>query len=127
MPEKNYGRISIRVPERWKMEFGARKMKIAPMVRSFLYRALQTSDQIVEKRTDDHSKLRAEALYRALTEFFVRTKSRDFDRRITAARLKMPVFRAEFLQKAQPEELSLLAEFLGQDEYAEEFLQEIYP
>jgi hypothetical protein len=126
MPEKNYGRISIRVPERWKREFADRKIKIAPLVRSFLYRTLQTSDKVVEKRTDDRSKLRAASLYNGLTEFFVRTKSVDFDSKITAAAFKTPVFRAEFLPKAQPEELAIIAEFLGQDEFAEEILQEVF-
>jgi hypothetical protein len=32
----------------------------------------------------------------------------------------------EYLGKAQPEELAVLAEFLAQDEFAEEVLQDIY-
>jgi len=126
MPEKNYGRISIRVPERWKAEFRARKIQIAPLVRSFLYRTLQTSDKVVEKRTEDKSKLRAAACYNQLSEFFVRTTSAPFHEKIVSARFKTPVFRMEYLGKAQPEELAVLAEFLARDEFAEEVLQDIY-
>lgn len=126
MLEKNTERISIRVPGKWKRELSERKIKIAPYVRSVLFRLLQTSDQVLQKRPGSRSKLQAAQIYNSLNEFFVRTKSADFDRKIRESSFKTPVFRAEFLPKAQPDELIVLAEFLAQEEFAEEMLQEVY-
>ena len=126
MQEKNTERISIRIPGKWKREFYERKIKIAPHVRSTLFRLLQTSDKVIEKRPGTKSKQKAAILYNSLVEFFVRTKSADFDTKMRESSFKIPVFRAEFLPKAQPEELIVLAEFLGQEEFAEEILTEMY-
>ena len=126
MLEKNTERISIRVPSRWKSELAARKIKIAPYVRSVLFTLLQTSDHVLQKRPKNKSKLQAAAIYNSLNEFRVRTESGDFHRKIGESVFKTPVFRAEFLPKAQPEELSVLADFLAQEEFAEEILQEAY-
>lgn len=126
MQEKNTERISIRVPGKWKRELYQRKIKIAPYVRSTLFQLLQTSDQVLEKRPVTKSKLHAAKIYNSLNEFFVRTKSADFDRKMAESTFKTPVFRAEFLPKAQPEELSLLAEFLAQEEYAEDVLTDVF-
>ena len=70
--------------------------------------------------------MHAAAIYNSLNEFRVRTESGDFHRKICASAFKIAVFRAEFLEKAQPEELAVLAEFLAQEEFAEEVLQEAY-
>ena len=126
MLEKNTERISIRVPSRWKSELAARKIKIAPYVRSVLFTLLQTSDHVLENRPRKKSKLQAAAIYNSLNEFRGRTESGDFHRKICESVFKTPVFRAEFLPKAQPEELSVLAEFLAQEEFAEEIFQEAY-
>ena len=126
MLEKNTERISIRVPSRGKSELAARKIKIAPYVRSVLFTLLQTSDHVLQKRPKNKSKLQAAAIYNSLNEFRVRTESGDFHRKIGESVFKTPVFRAEFLPKAQPEELSVLADFLAQEEFAEEILQEAY-
>ena len=126
MQEKNTERISIRVPGKWKRELFERKIKIAPYVRSTLFRLLQTSDQVIGKRPGSRSKLQAAQIYNSLIEFFVRTKSASFDTKMKESSFKTPIFRAEFLSKAQPEELTVLAEFLAQEEYAEELLQELY-
>jgi len=124
--EKNCDRISIRVPSRWKSELATRKIKIAPYVRSVIFNLLQTSDQVLKNRPVTKSKTQAAAIYNSLNEFFVRTKSASFDEKITAAAFKTPVFRAEFLPKAQPEELIEVARFLSQEEFAEEILYEVY-
>jgi len=126
MLEKNTDRISVRVPSRWKTELAERKIKVSPYVRSLLFRLLQTSDKVIEKRPGTKSKLQSAQLYNSLVEFIVRTKSPDFDKKIGSAPFKTAVFRAEFLPKAQPEELAVIAEFLSQEEYAEEILQECY-
>lgn len=126
MQEKNTERISIRVPGKWKRELFERKIKIAPFVRSTLFRLLQSSDQVIQKRPGNRSKLQAAQIYNSLIEFFVRTKSASFDTKMKESSFKTPVFRAEFLPKAQPEELTVLAEFLAQEEFAEELLQELY-
>jgi hypothetical protein len=126
MQEKNTERISIRVPGKWKRELFERKIKIAPFVRSTLFRLLQSSDQVIQKRPGNRSKLQAAQIYNSLIEFFVRTKSVSFDTKMKESSFKTPVFRAEFLPKAQPEELTVLAEFLAQEEFAEELLQELY-
>lgn len=91
-----------------------------------MYRILQTSDKVAEMRTNDKSKLRAAALYNSLSEFFVRTTSHGFREKMIGSPQKIALFRAEYLSKAQPEELGVLAEFLSQDEYAEEVLEDIY-
>lgn len=126
MPEKNLDRISIRVPSKWKRELAERKIKIAPYVRSTLFQLLQTSDKVLSEKPKNRSKLHAAAIYNSLNEFFVRTVSADFYEKIRFHAFKTPVFRAEFLPKAQPRELTVLAEFLAQEEFAEEILQEIY-
>ncbi len=126
MLEKNTERISIRVPSRWKSELAGRKIKIAPYVRSVLFNLLQTSDKILENRPRNKSKMHAAAIYNSLNEFRVRTESEDFHAKICASAFKIAVFRAEFLEKAQPEELAVLAEFLAQEEFAEEVLQDAY-
>lgn len=124
--EKNCDRISIRVPSGWKSELAARKIKIAPYVRSVLFNLLQTSDEVLKNRPVLKSKLQAREIYISLNEFFVRTKSRDFLWKMKGNPFKTPIFRAEFLPKAQPEELIELARFLSHEEYAEEILQEEY-
>ena len=124
MQEKNSERISIRVPGAWKRELYARKIKIAPYVRSVVFQLLQTSDQVLAKRPILKSKSHAIEIYISLHDFFVRTKSADFDRKLKESTFKTPVFRAEFLPKAQPEELIALAEFLSQEEFAENVLEE---
>lgn len=126
MQEKNTDRISIRVPSKWKRELSERKIKIAPYVRSVIFRLLQTSDQVLEKRPITKSKIQAMGIYNSLIEFIVRTKSASFDTKIKESSFKTPVFRAEFLSKAQPEELIVLAEFLSHEEFAEEVLQEMF-
>lgn len=126
MLEKNSERISIRVPGAWKRELYQRKIKIAPYVRSVIFRLLQTSDQVLEKRPILKSKLQAAKLYNSLDEFFVRTKSAGFDDKCRASVIKTSAFREEFLSKAQPDELAVLAEFLAHEEFAEEILEEIY-
>ena len=125
--EKNCDRISIRVPSRWKSELAARKIKIAPYVRSVIFNLLQTSDEVLKNRPVWKSKVQAGVIYNSLNAFFVRTKSGGFDEKIKGSSFKTPVFRAEFLPKAQPEELAELARFLSHEEYAEEILQEYYP
>ncbi|MCK9437353.1 MAG: hypothetical protein M0Q12_09115 [Synergistaceae bacterium] len=126
MLEKNTDRISIRVPSRWKSELARRKIKIAPYVRSVIFRLLETSDQVLANRPQTKSKQQAAKLYNQLNEFFVRTKSSNFDQKMVETPFKTPIFRAEYLPKAQPEELIQLAEFLGQEEFAEQILQDIY-
>jgi len=126
MQEKNSDRISIRVPSRWKRELAERKIKIAPYVRSVLFQLIQTSDQILKNRPVAKSKVQAQEIYNSLNVFFVRTKSDSFDERMTLATFKTPVFRAEFLPRAQPEELIQLARFLAQEEYAESVLEETF-
>jgi hypothetical protein len=126
MKEKNTDRISIRVPSWWKTELYDRKIKIAPYVRSLIFQLIQTSDKVLAARPKNRSILHASEIYHSLNEFFVRTKSGGFDQRMRDTAFKTPIFRAEFLQKAQPEELVILGEFLGQEEFAEEVLQEMF-
>ena len=125
MLEKSTERVSIRVPGRWKRELAARKIKISPYVRSVLFQLLQTSDEMLSKRPILKSKMQAGLKYNMLNEFLVRTKSADFDRKLSEAAFKTPVFCAEYLEKAQPAELIALGEFLAQEEFAEEILQEV--
>jgi len=95
--EKNCDRISIRVPSRWKSELAARKIQIAPYVRSVIFNLLQTSDEVLKNRPVLKSKVQAGVIYNSLNEFFVRTKSGGFDEKIKGSSFKTPVFRAEFL------------------------------
>lgn len=127
--EKNSERISVRVPGRWKSELAARKIKIAPVVRSVIFNLLQTSDQVLKNRPVTKSKSQAASIYNSLNEFFVRTKSSDFEgfeAKMFAAGFKIPVFRTFYLPRAQPEELVVLARFLAQEEFAEEILNDVY-
>ena len=55
----------------------------------------------------------------------LKPESADFDRKLSEAAFKTPVFCAEYLEKAQPAELIALGEFLAQEEFAEEILQEV--
>ena len=80
---------------------------------------------MLAKRIESKSKIHAREIYNSLDEFIRSTKSAEFDQKLRDSALKTLVFREEFLKKARPGELSVLAEFLSQEEFAEEILTEV--
>lgn len=126
MPEKKTSFVHVRVPPSWKRIFLERGINASYIARSALFQALQKSDPVLQAGARLHSKQRAAALYNALSEFFVRTKSPEIDVEIAKSPVKLPVFRKLFLLQANAQEIIILGEFIDQAEFAEEVLQEIY-
>lgn len=84
------------------------------------------SDQNPQKTGKLRSKITAARLYNNLISFFVRTRTPEIEQKLINLPFKTMVFRDFFLQKANPQEIIILAEFLEQGEYAEEVLQDVW-
>lgn len=124
--EKKYSRISVRVPDSWKRACHEKGISISYCCRSALFQAINQSDPVLRAGAKLRSKQQAASLFNALRPFFVRTITPDFDKKMDDQIFKLPFFKDFFVQKAHPEELIVLGEFLDQGEYAEEILQEAY-
>jgi len=126
MVEKKVCRISVRVPQSWVKTLKERNIPISHTCRSALYQQLNQSDPVLQNTGKLRSKQRAASLYHALTPVRVRTIDGNLAQNLTVHTVKLPLFRSILMKTCDPGELSVLAEFLDQGEYAEELLQDAF-
>ena len=126
MPEKKHSRISVRIPDSWKRRPEWQELDVSWICRTALFTELQRPSKDRQNVVHLHSKQQAAVFFNQLSGFIVRTKPEGFDLEINTKGFKTPYFREVFLPRAQPEELVIMGDFLGQGEFAEEILQEAY-
>jgi hypothetical protein len=126
MVEKKYSRISVRVPQSWKRTCREKGISISFVCRAALFQAMQQSEKAISIQSTLRSKQQAAALYNSLKNYIVRTINPVIESELIKNHVKLYTFRDFFISRATGPDLILLAEFLGQEEYAEQVLQEIY-
>lgn len=126
MAEKKTVRISVRVPQSWKRTISERGIKTSYICRAALFQAINQTDPVLRSGAKLRSKQRAAALWSGLSSVTVRTISEDHTKILTELPFKIIEFRKIMMPACNPAELQVLGEFLEQEEYAEEVLQDVY-
>ena len=126
MVERKIKRISVRVPASWIRILNERNVPISHTCRAALYQQMNLTDPNSQNVGKIRSKQRAAALFHELKPAISRTLSAEHAQNLTLQPVKLPTFRQILQKNISPAELSLLAEFLDQMDFAEEILQDVY-
>ena len=126
MVEKKTNRISVRIPYSWKMKLRERGIEVSYICRSALFQALQQSDEVMKAGAKLHSKQQAAALFNSLVYIRSNYTFKQNEPELILKSVKLPFFRTLIQPLCTAKELIILGEFLDQNEYAEEILQEAF-